>query len=76
MKPAVTRRVSAETSTVKLSGVSATAVRQTPLTAMLSPSATSEKSSPPPVMTMRASAPRASYSWMRPMAWMMPVNMR
>ena len=41
-------------------GRSATTVRQTPLTAMLSPSATSEKSKPPPAMTMRASAPRAS----------------
>ncbi|MCY1440476.1 hypothetical protein D9M71_567540 [compost metagenome] len=72
---AVQARVSRLTSAQKPLPGSSTAVRQTPLTAMLSPSLTSERSSLPVSTRTRTSPPLGVSARMVPMASIMPVNM-
>ncbi len=66
--------VSVDTSATKPSPGSSTAVRQTPLVAMESPSLTSVRSSLPVAICRRTSPPRGSMARMVPTASMMPVN--
>src|ERR1051325_9547416 len=72
--PSVDRKsVSFETSAVKESGFTSSAVRHTPLTEIESPScdpSVTVRAS----MTMRASSPRFSIARMRPSSSMIPVN--
>src|SRR5947208_3336401 len=72
--PTVQRIDSSETSTLKLPLSSATAVRQQPLTAILSPTATSARSSPPASMTSRRPPARGSLRAIFPIAATIPVN--
>src|SRR5690348_14904072 len=73
--PSVTRaNVSFETSKASVAPSRSTTVRQQPETAMLSPIATSEKSSPGASMANRKSPPRGSLRASVPTASMSPVN--
>ena len=67
-------KLSTETSAIKPSAVSSTAVRQAPLQAMLSPSCTSARLRLPVRMVSRTSPPRCSRSAISPMALIIPVN--
>src|SRR6185437_821356 len=70
----VSDSVSLETSTENSRWPSATTVRHTPVTEMLSPTRMSEKSSAGAAIDSRKSPPRGSRRAMVPVHWTMPVN--
>jgi len=72
----VTASVAADTSAVKSPRPTATAVRQTPLTATLPPTASGATCALPSSMTKRASAPVFVRDATRPMPFTNPENTR
>src|SRR5262249_42364471 len=74
-RPAVTRSVSCETSTLKLFLPRFTTVRQAPLTVMLSPTETPRKPSLPESIASRSPPFAPSVRPILPTAAMMPLNM-